>query len=79
LERTEVLAKIEEILSSILDDERLKLAEDSTADDFEEWDSLNHVKLMVAIEAEYSIRFETNEITAPDNVGELVDLIMSKF
>ena len=79
MERTEVLAKIEEILSSILDDERLKLAEDSTADDFEEWDSLNHVKLMVAIEAEYSIRFETNEITAPDNVGELVDLIMSKF
>ena len=79
MERTEVLAKIEEILSSILDDERLKLAKDSTADDFEEWDSLNHVKLMVAIEAEYSIRFETNEITAPDNVGELVDLIMSKF
>jgi acyl carrier protein len=33
---------------------------------------------MVALEAEFGIRFETNEITAPETVGELIALIASK-
>jgi acyl carrier protein len=42
------------------------------------WDSVNHVKLILAIEAEYGLRLEADEITEPENVGALVDLIASK-
>jgi acyl carrier protein len=50
-----------------------------TSDDVAEWDSTNHVRLMVAIEAEFGIRFEVDEITSPESVGELIDLIASKL
>ena len=50
-----------------------------TGDDVAEWDSANHVLLMVAIEAEFGVRFEPEEITAPQDVGELVDLIAAKL
>ena len=79
MQRSDILAKITELLADIIDDDALKLADSTTADDVEGWDSLSHVKLMVAIEREYSIRFEPKEITAPQNVGELIDLIQRKL
>ena len=51
----------------------------STADDVAEWDSANHVRLMIAAESEFGVRFETDEITAPETVGALVDLIQAKL
>jgi len=51
----------------------------TTGDDVAEWDSANHVLLMVAVESEFGVRFEPDEITAPQNVGELVDLIRAKL
>jgi acyl carrier protein len=50
-----------------------------TADDAADWDSANHVRLMIAVEEEFGVTFATEEITKPENVGELVDLIMSKM
>jgi acyl carrier protein len=49
-----------------------------SADDVADWDSTNHVRLIVAVEEEFGIRFESDEITAPETVGELVDLVASK-
>ncbi len=79
MDRAALISKINEILAEILDDETLSIHEATTADDVLDWDSLNHVKLMVALEAEFRVRFETSEITAPNNVGELADLIQSKL
>lgn len=79
MDRSTILAKISATLADILDVDGLDLSETTVADDIEDWDSVNHVKLMIALEAEFKIRFESNEITAPSNVGELVDLIASKL
>jgi acyl carrier protein len=79
LDRSTILAKISATLADILDVDGLDLSETTIADDIEDWDSVNHVKLMIALEAEFKIRFESNEITAPSNVGELLDLIESKL
>jgi acyl carrier protein len=79
LDRSIILSKTSAILADILDVDELDLEETTVADDIEDWDSVNHVKLMIALEAEFKIRFESNEITAPGNVGELLDLIESKL
>lgn len=79
LDRDAILEKITLALSDIIDRPDLTLTESTTADEVEEWDSLNHVKLMIEIENELGIRFATNEISAPENVGKLIDLIQQKL
>ncbi len=79
MDREQILSKITENLADIIDREDLVLTEESTADEVDDWDSLNHVKLMVAIEGEFGIRFESDEISAPETIGELIDMIQSKL
>lgn len=79
MDRSEILTKITETLADIIDEPDLVLTEESIADEVEEWDSLNHVKLMIELENELGIRFETSEISSPENVGALIDLIQQKI
>jgi len=65
-------------LADVLDEDHIDLVDQTRADEVDGWDSVNHVKLIIAIESEMGIRFESDEITAPENVGALVDLIISK-
>ena len=55
------------------------LNDDTTADDVEEWDSLSHVQLIVAIEKAFGIKFTSNEILSWSNVGQLVDSIENRL
>ena len=75
---SEILGKVTDIMRDVFDEEGLVVTDATTASDVAEWDSTNHVRLMVAIEAAFGVRFETAEITAPQTVGELIALIASK-
>jgi acyl carrier protein len=77
--RADILQKITETLAVVTDDPDLKLTEATTAEDVAEWDSVNHVKLIVALENDLHIRFEPDEITEMANVGALIDLIEQKL
>lgn len=79
MDRDKIRLKIQELLRDIVDDETVVLTDDSTAENIPDWDSTNHVRLMVALEQEFGIRFETDEIAAPQSVGELITLIQSKL
>ena len=79
MDRDAVRLKIQELLRDILDDDEIVLTDDMTASDVVDWDSTNHVRLIVALEEDLGIRFETEEITAPESVGQLVDLVASKL
>lgn len=79
MNRAEILSRVEDIMRDVFEEDDLVATEDTTSDDVAEWDSTNHVRLMVAIESELGVMFETNEITAPDNVGALLDLIEAKL
>lgn len=79
MDRVEILSRVTDIMRDVFEEDDLVATEDTSSDDVAEWDSTNHVRLMVAIEAAFDVSFETSEITAPDNVGELVDLIQAKL
>ena len=78
MERIEVLQKINEVFIDNLDNDNIILTESSTADDIEEWDSLTHVQLVVAVEKKFKIRFNAKEIQSWKNVGEMIDSIITK-
>lgn len=78
MNRTEILHSVNEIFADVLDNPSILLNESTTAEDVEEWDSLTHVQLVVAIEKKFGIRFTAKEIQRWANVGELLTSIESK-
>lgn len=78
MERKEVLAKINEIFIDTLDNEDIVIGETSQASDIEEWDSLTHIMLVVAIEKSFKLKFSSSEILSWKNVGEMMDCIQGK-
>jgi acyl carrier protein len=79
MERNEILKTVNEVFADNLDNEDIVLTEATTADDVEEWDSLTHVQLVVAVEKRFKIRFNAKEIQSWKNVGEMIDSIQSKL
>jgi acyl carrier protein len=73
-----ILQRVADIMSDTFDLDDLKVKRQTTAGDIEEWDSLTHVRLIVAIERAFKIKFSNAEIERLGNVGELVDAIASK-
>jgi acyl carrier protein len=70
--------RIQIVFRDIFDDDSIVLRDDMTAADVENWDSLNHIDMIVAIESEFKIKFTTSEVTSLKNVGELIALVDKK-
>lgn len=79
ISREAILEKIATVLGEIVGEDDLSLTEATTADEVPEWDSINHVKLLISLEDELGFRFETSETSSLDNVGQLVDLVQRKL
>lgn len=79
MDRSKILQIIRDNLAIAVDDPNLQITEATTSDDVEEWDSVNHMKLIIALENELNIRFEPDEITSLADVKGLVDLIEQKL
>lgn len=67
------------IFRDILDEDTLELRPGLTAAEVPEWDSFNHINLIVAIEAKFGIKFQTAELESMQTVGHLADLIQAKL
>lgn len=79
MDRSEISAKVVEIMEDVFDEDDLQYSDALTAEDIEEWDSLSNIRFVVAIEKEFGFRFSNSEIADLDNVGQMVDLIASKL
>ena len=79
MERSEILAKVEEVFREELEVDDLVLTDETTADDVEEWDSLSHVQLVAAMEEAFGIEFKSREILSWENIGDLIDSIEKKL
>jgi acyl carrier protein len=78
MDTNEILNQVQEIFRDQLDDESIILTSETTADEVEDWDSLNHIMLVVAIEKHFNVKFTSNEILSWKNVGEMMKCIQEK-
>jgi len=78
MEKSEILKTVNDIFIDVLDNEDIHLTYETTANDVEDWDSLNHIQLVVAIEKQFKVRFTAQEIQSWSNVGQMLDCIISK-
>ena len=77
--REEIFKKLDEVFQDVFDDEEIHVTDATTADDIEDWDSLEHINLVVAIENCFNVKFNMNEVTTMKNVGEMVDIILERI
>jgi acyl carrier protein len=75
-DRNIITSRLTAVFHEIFDDDSIVLRDLMTAKDLEEWDSLNHITLVLAIEKEFGIRFNTAEVGTLANVGEMIDLLV---
>lgn len=73
-----ILTELREIMIDVFDVDDLQITPATTAEDVEEWDSLSHVRLVVAVERRFGIKFKNAEIEGLKTVGDLVNLIEAK-
>ncbi len=73
-----IYERLNDLFRDFFDDDDIELDADTTADDIDDWDSLNHITLMSAVEEEFGLRFTMGEVSGMKNVGEMVDIISKR-
>jgi acyl carrier protein len=79
MQESEIYSRLTDIFRDIFDDDSIVIKPETTAADIEDWDSFNHINLIVATEAKFGIKFQTAEIESMKNVGHFVALIEKKL
>ena len=75
----EIFARLNKVFQEVFDDPSIRLTPQTTADDIEDWDSLEHINLIAAVEQEFGIKFSMGQVVAMKNVGEMADIIMGQI
>jgi len=77
--RESVFKGVQDIFRDIFDEDDLIISESTSSKDIEDWDSLNHINLVSAIEKEFKIRFALGELMTLKDVGAMIDLMLEKL
>lgn len=77
--REEVYETLNEVFRDVFDDESIEVNDNTTSDDIDDWDSLEHINLIAAIEQEFGVKFNMGQVVTMKNVGEMVDIILSQI
>lgn len=79
MSREEIFENLNEIFRSNFDDEGIELTDKTSSKDIEDWDSLEQINLVMAIQDRFHVKFNIDEVNAMQNVGEMADEILAKI
>lgn len=77
--KEEIYIRLNNVFRDVFDDESISVNDNTTSSDIADWDSLEHINLIVAVEQEFKIKFNMNEVIHMNNVGDMADIIISKI
>ena len=72
-----IYERLSEVFSDFFDED-ITVDENTTANDIEDWDSLNHITLIAAVEDEFGVSFTMGEVSGMKNVGEMAEIIKAR-
>ena len=70
--------RLNKVFRDVFDDDSITVGPRTTADDIDDWDSLEHITLINAVEREFGMKFKMGEISSMKNVGEMVSIIAAR-
>ncbi|HCJ41530.1 acyl carrier protein [uncultured Ruminococcus sp.] len=74
----DVLKRLNEVFRDVFDDDDIVVTPKTTADDIEDWDSIEHITLIGAVEDEFGMKFKMGEVSGMNNVGDMLKIIMAR-
>ncbi len=74
----QAMARLTEVFRNVFDDDEIVLTADTSAKDIEDWDSLEHINLIAAVEKEFKMRFTVKEVSGMKNVGEMAQIVCER-
>ena len=75
MDKQSIFEAVQEIFRDNFDDEELVITRETCADDIEDWDSLEQINLLTAIEKKFAIKFKLADVRDLKDVGDLLDLV----
>ena len=79
MSREEIYEQLNEVFRDVFDDDTIEVNDQTTSRDIEDWDSLEHINLIAAIETQFGMKFTMGQVVTMKNVGEMVDIISSQI
>lgn len=76
MNQEEIYDKLNTVFQDVFDDESITVSAATTAEDIEDWDSLEHINLVAAVEQAFDVKFTMGQVMTMKNVGEMVTIIM---
>lgn len=73
-----IFKRLNKVFRDVFDDDSITVNPKTTADDIDDWDSLEHITLISAVEREFKMKFKMGEISSMKNVGEMAQIISSR-
>ena len=73
-----LLDRVRGIAADILQVPVAEVGPDSSPENIATWDSVHHLNLVLALEQEFNLQFEPEEIDQIGNVGQIVALVSRK-
>ena len=78
MDTREIFERLDRVFQDVFDDDTIHVTPKTTADDIEDWDSLEHITLISAVEREFRMKFKMGEISSMKNVGEMASIIAAR-
>ena len=78
MNREMIFERLNNVFRDVFDDDTISVSDNTTSKDIPDWDSLEHINLIVAVEQEFGIKFNMGEVTTMKNVGEMVEIIKER-
>lgn len=75
MDKNEIFEAVQQIFRDNFDDAELVITRETCADDIEDWDSLEQINLLTAMEKKFGLKFNLSDVRNLENVGDLLDLI----
>jgi len=78
MNRNEITERLSAVFRDVFGDDSITVNDATTSDDIEDWDSIEHINLIGAVEDEFGLRFRMREVSGMKNVGEMKDIISER-
>lgn len=73
-----IINRLIEVFRDVFDDDSITISPATTSADIEDWDSIEHINLIGAVEDEFGLRFKMKEVSGMKNVGEMISIISER-
>ena len=74
----EIYQRLQAIFRDVFDDDTIAVTPHLTAVDVPDWDSLSHIRLVLAVQKAFHTKFSAAQTAQLKNVGELAELIRNR-